>query len=162
MGTETTMSKLSKCASRPTRRSALSVRRIGGVVVMAGVAFTFCLAQLSLKFSLSDLERETRVLQREREDLQSRINRLKGDVARLEQGDRLVQRARDLGMVEFVVADVERMAVDPEIVTEYAIARAEFEDSGGRESAPAAEPAEFGRAVAMRLGFEQPALARSN
>lgn len=156
------MSKLSKCAGRPARRSSLPVRRIGGVMVMAGVAFAFCLAQLSLKFSLSDLERETRVLQREREDLRSRINRLKGDVARLEQGDRLVQRARELGMVEFVVADVERMSVDPEIVTEYAVARAEFENSGRPDPAPSVEPAEFGRAVAMRLGFEQPALARSN
>lgn len=153
------MSKLSKCATRPVRRSPLSLRRIGRILMLAGVAFVFCLAQLSLKFSLSDLERETRVLQREREELQSRINRLKGDVARLQQGDRLVQKARELGMVEFVVADVERMSVDPEIEREYAIARARFE---GAEEAPQSEPAEFGRAVAMRLGFEQPALARTD
>jgi hypothetical protein len=152
------MSKLSRYAGLPARRSPLAPRRVLHILVLAGVGFCFCLAQLSLKFSLSDLERETRLLQSEREDLQSRINRIKGDVARLEQGDRLVQHARDRGMVEFVVADVEHMSIDPEREHTFALAR---QRSGESEPPAPTDRAEIGRAIAMRLGFEQSVMARS-
>ncbi len=152
------MSKLSKYAGLPARRSALPPRRVLHILVLAGVGFCFCLAQLSLKFSLSDLERETRLLQSEREELQSRINRTKSDVARLEQGDRLVEHARERGMIEFVVADVEHLSIDRELEQTFAIARQQFENPIQEAHA---DRAEIGRAIAMRLGFEQPALARS-
>lgn len=151
------MSKLSKYANHARRPSVLPARRVAGVLLLAATGLSFCLAQLSLQFSVSDLHRETRNLQTQRLELQSRINRIKSDVARLEKGDRLVERAQQLGMVEFVVADVERFTVDPEIQNRYAVARAGSEKQRQEDAAPGAE---FGRAIAMRLGLEQPAQAQ--
>lgn len=152
------MSKLSKYAQQDRRNPDLPFQRVMAVVTVAAISFGFCLAQLSLKFSLSDLQRETRTLQAQRIELQSRINRTKSDVARLEKGDRLMEHAREMGMVQYTVADVETFTIDPELQDRYMLARANI----GRNAEDAdAGRVEFGRTIAMRLGFEQPALART-
>lgn len=152
------MSKLSKYAQHDRRNSDLPLHRVLAVLTVAGISFAFCLAQLSLKFSLSDLQRETRTLQAQHIELQSRINRARGDVARLEKGDRLMEHARQLGMVQYTVSDVESFTVDPGLKDRYMIARANL---GWTSDEPAPAGAEFGRAIAMRLGFEQPAVAET-
>jgi cell division protein FtsB len=152
------MSRLSRYAGQARRRSPLPPRRVLAVLAAAALVLCFFLAELSLKFSVSDLERETRSLQAQRLELQSRINRVKSDVARLEKGDRLLERAEQLGMVQFVVADVEHFTVDPAIQHRYAIASAAAGAPPGGAGPPAEE---IGRAIAMRLGFERPALAEN-
>lgn len=152
------MSKLSRCSSLSRKKSALTPKNVVAVLAGAGVLLGLGVAQLYLQFSLSDARQETTRLQMHKLELQTRINRLRSDVARLKQGDRLIEYARQLGMVNYELAEVERIEVDGEIRERYAVAMAQ---RSGRSEEPAPGEAErFGRLLAS-LGLEGTAAAEA-
>lgn len=95
-------------------------RRVVTIVVIAGAALALCLAQLHLKFALSDLQQETTRLQSEKMELTSKVNRLRSDVESYKRGDRLLAYARDeLGMVDLSPMQVERITIPLDIQARY-------------------------------------------
>lgn len=150
------MSKLSKFARVQKPRSALSPRRVLRVTAVALALLAFGVSQLALQFGLSDLRQETTRLQSQKLELRNQINRLRSSVGRLKQGDRLIEHARELGMVPYNLADVERLRVDPDLWSQYAIAQAEDE----REAIAALrEEQDWVAQLASRVGVEADAVA---
>lgn len=150
------MSKLSKYARVKKPRSALSPRKVLRVTAVSLALLAFGVGQLALQFGLSDLRQETTRLQSQKLELRNQINRLRSSVGRLKQGDRLIEHAREMGMVSYNLADVERMSVDPDLWSHYAIAQAEDE----REATAALrEERDWVAELASRVGVEADAVA---
>jgi len=116
----------------------------------------FAFTQLALHFALSDLSQETTRLQSQKIELRDVTNRLRSEVARLEQGDRLIEFAEASGMTEYPTSKFKTIRVDESRVEKYEIALAELRDeTAGEEIAERS----WARALASRLGFENQAVA---
>ena len=153
------MSKLTRCVKVPSPAPPFSARRAIGILAIAGGCTAFGVGQLSLKFAVNDLEQETTRLQQQKMELRSQISLLRGEVESRKRGDRLLEYAREMGMIEYAPASWERVVVAQDIRERYEGVELASASSRRRATAPRAKRPQWAENLTSRMGLVGGALA---
>jgi hypothetical protein len=95
------MSMLTTAASRTYRPQGLRATAALGLVAGTVVATGLLLLHVQLRFAIDDLKRETRDLQKERARLDNEYSQAESSLEALKTGDRILNRAREMGMINY-------------------------------------------------------------
>lgn len=150
------MGKISQYNQVKRTTRALVPKTVLVTLGVAGVSAAFAFMQLALHFALSDLSQETTRLQSQKIELRDVTNRLRGEVARLEQGGRLFEFAEASGMIEYPTSKFRTLKVDNTRIEKYEFALAELR---GKSAGETTTERGWARALASRLGLESQAIA---
>ncbi len=94
-------SRSTATASRAYRPNALRFASALRLVAGTAVAVSLLLLHVQLRFSIDDLKRETRNLQKERARLDNEYSQLESSLEALKTGDRILDHAREMGMINY-------------------------------------------------------------
>ena len=132
------MSMMTTAASKTYRQHGLRATMVVGLLIGTVFATGLLLLHVQLRFATDDLKRETRNLQKERNRLENEYSQLESRLEALKTGDRILDHAREMGMVNYDSAQAGTLKVS----------KARAQDWAGCEPAwsagsPASERIEF-------------------
>jgi cell division protein FtsL len=105
------MSMMTTAASKTYRRHGLRATMVVGLLIGTVFATGLLLLHVQLRFATDDLKRETRNLQKERSRLDNEYNQLESRLETLKTGDRILNHARELGMINYDSTQAETLKV---------------------------------------------------
>ena len=105
------MSMMTTIASRTYRQHGLRATIVVGLLIGTVFASGLLLLHVQLRFATDDLKRETRNLQKERGRLDNQYSQLESRLEALKTGDRILNHARELGMINYDSTQAETLKV---------------------------------------------------